>query len=139
MAVSAGFIEFIKDAFAPLGEITVRKMFGGGGVYCDGLFFAVLAEETVYLKTDVVTRAAFEGAGLEPFTFEMKSGDMTVTSYYAAPEGMFDDEDDLRRWTTLALDAARRAAKLKPAPARKAAKKAARKTAKKTAKKKRAR
>lgn len=127
MAVSAGFIDFVKDAFTPFGEITVRKMFGGGGVYCDGMFFAVLDEETVYLKTDAVTRAAFEGAGLEAFSFETKNGDIALTSYFAAPEGMFDDEDELRRWTTLALDAARRAVKLKPAPARKAAKKVAKK------------
>ncbi len=114
MAVSSSFLEFVKETFAVFGEISVRKMFGGAGVYCDGLFFAVLDDETVYLKTDEVTRREFENAGLERFSFETKDGTVTSTSYFAAPEGMFDDEDELRRWTTLALDAARRKAKLKP-------------------------
>ena len=123
MAVSSSFLDFAKETFAVFGEISIRRMFGGAGAYCDGLFFAVLDDETVYLKTDEVTRGEFESAGLEPFSFEMKDGAVTSTSYFAAPEGMFDDEDELRRWTTLALDAARRKAKLKPKK-KKAAKKA---------------
>lgn len=114
MPVSPSFIDFAKETFAPFGEVSVRKMFGGAGVYCDGLFFALIADDAVYLKVDDVTRSDFEQAGLEPFIFEMKNGAKGAMNYHAAPEGMYDDEDELRRWATLALDAARRAAKLKP-------------------------
>lgn len=120
MAVSPSFLDFVREAFSVFGEISIRKMFGGAGAYCDGLFFAVIDGETIYLKTDEVTRSAFESAGLEAFSFETKDGALALTSYFAAPEGMFDEEDELRRWTTLALDAARRKAKLKK---KKAAKK----------------
>lgn len=128
MAISASSIDHAKDLFAPFGEIRVRKMFGGAGVYCDDLFFAIMDGETIYLKVDDETRVEFEARGLEPFIFEMKDGTSGAMSYYNAPEDVYDDEDELRRWTTLALDAAARAAKFKKKPAKKnAAKKAAKK------------
>ncbi|MEX0644349.1 MAG: TfoX/Sxy family protein [Parvularculaceae bacterium] len=140
MAISASFLNLTKETFASFGTIEIRRMFGGAGVYCDTLFFAILDEDVVYFKVDDVTRGAFERAGLAPFQFEMKDGSMASMSYYNAPESIFDDADDLREWTTLALDAARRARKLKPkrkatknglakpAPAKKKAAKAAKKT-----------
>lgn len=127
MAISASFLEFAKETFAPFGEITIRRMFGGAGMYCDDLYFAIADDDVVYFKVDDVSRGEFESAGLSPFQFEMKDGSMASMSYYNAPEVIFDDEDELKRWTTLALDAARRAKKLKPK------KKAAKKTAVKKA------
>lgn len=114
MAPSASYIDFIKELMAPFGRITVRKMFGGAGVYCDDLFFAIIGEDTLWLKVDDETRAAFEAAGLEPFVYEMKDGRTGTMSYYSVPDEIFDDEDERRRWVTLALDAAARAAKAKP-------------------------
>lgn len=107
MALSASRLEFLKDLFSPFGEIAIRKMFGGAGVYCDGVIFAIEADDAVWFKVDDVTRAEFEAEGLEPFTIEMngKTGSM---SYYNAPEDIYDDEDELRRWTLLALGAAAR-------------------------------
>ena len=70
----------------------------------------------MYLKADETTRPAFEAAGLSPFTFEMKDGSTATMAYYAAPEAIYDDEDERTRWTGLALDAAQRAKK--PAKAR---------------------
>jgi DNA transformation protein len=122
MAISASFLEFAKETFAPFGEIAVRRMFGGAGMYCDDLYFAIADDDVIYFKVDDVTRAQFERAGLEPFQFEMRDGSMASMSYYNAPEAIFDDEDELKRWTTLALDAARRAKKLKPKPKKKVAK-----------------
>ncbi|MDZ7628794.1 MAG: TfoX/Sxy family protein [Parvularculaceae bacterium] len=113
MAVSATFIEQAKDLFHPFGAIRVKKMFGGAGVYCDDLFFAILDDGAVYFKVDDETRKEFERRGLSQFSFEMKDGASATMSYYTAPEEIFDDEDELRHWTTLALDAARRAAKFK--------------------------
>ncbi len=118
MAVSQSSIDEAKDLFRSFGEIRVRKMFGGAGVYCDDLFFAIMDDGAIYFKADEETRALFEGRGLAPFTFEMKDGASASMSYYAAPEDIFDDEDERRHWTTLALDAARRAAKFKKKAAR---------------------
>lgn len=121
MAVSASFLAFASDLLAPFGDISIRKMFGGAGVYCDGLFFALLDDEAIWLKVDDETRPAFERAGLQPFKFEMKDGSMASMSYYGAPGEFYDDADETGRWTALALDAARRAANSKKKPANKAA------------------
>jgi len=110
MAVSDAFIEDAKALFAPFGAIRVRRMFGAAGVYCDDSFFAVLDDGVIYLKADAETRSDFEARGLLPFTFEGKDGAPVSMAYYAAPEEIFDDDDELRAWTLRALEAARRAA-----------------------------
>ena len=119
MPVSASYSEFIKDLFSPFGEITIRKMFGGAGVYCDGAFFAIIGDDDLWLKVDDVSRAEFEAAGLAPFEVEM-NGKVGTMSYYNAPEEIFDDNDALRHWAGLALAAAARNKKL---PKKKTAKK----------------
>lgn len=119
MAVSASFMEQARELFAPFGDIRIKKMFGGAGLYCDDLFFAIMDDGAIWFKVDDETRPAFEARGLSAFTFEMKDGSSATMSYYNAPEEIFDEEDELRHWTTLALDAARRAAKFKKKPAQK--------------------
>lgn len=123
MATSSSHLDYLKDLFAPFGDITIRKMFGGAGIYCDGTIFAITGDEGVWFKVDDVTRAQFEEAGLEPFKVEFDNGKSGTMSYYNAPEDIYDDNDELTRWTELALGAARRAKK----PAKKTAKKKSRK------------
>lgn len=117
MPPTASYLDYLKDLFSPFGVITIRKMFGGAGIYCDGAIFAITGDEGVWLKVDDVTRAEFEEAGLKPFEVEM-NGKTGTMSYYNAPEDIYDDEDALRHWTGLALAASARAqkpAKKKPA------------------------
>ncbi len=128
MAPSASYLDYVKDLFSPFGEITIRKMFGGAGVYCDGAFFAIIDDDDIWLKVDDVSRGEFEAARLKPFEVEM-NGKVGTMSYYNAPEEIFDDNDALRHWTGLALAAAAR--NKKPAE-KKAAKKAASKRSKPT-------
>jgi len=110
MPPTASYLDYLKDLFSPFGVITIRKMFGGAGIYCDGAIFAITGDEGVWLKVDDVTRAEFEAAGLKPFEVEM-NGKTGTMSYYNAPEDIYDDEDALRHWTGLALDTAARAKK----------------------------
>ncbi|WP_428408126.1 TfoX/Sxy family protein [Hyphococcus sp.] len=117
MAPSASFLDYVKDLFSPFGEISVRKMFGGAGIYCDGAIFAISGDDDVWFKVDDVTRAEFEAAGLRPFEVEM-NGKTGTMSYYNAPEEIYDDNDALRHWTSLALAASARGKK----PAKKSAK-----------------
>ena len=124
MPPSASYLDYLKDLFSPFGVITIRKMFGGAGVYCDGAIFAITGDEGVWLKVDDVTRAEFEEAGLAPFEIEM-NGKMGTMSYYNAPEEIYDDNDALTRWTELALGASARAKKPKKRKTRKKAKKKA--------------
>lgn len=117
MAPSASHLDHLKDLFSPFGVITIRKMFGGAGIYCDGQIFAIADDDDVWLKVDDVSRAEFEAEGLKPFEVEMQ-GKKGTMSYYKPPDDIYDDEDALRHWTVLALAAAARSKK----PAKKKAK-----------------
>ncbi len=113
MPPSSSYLEYLKDLFSPFGVITIRKMFGGAGIYCDGAIFAITGDEGVWLKVDDVTRPEFEAAGLTPFIVDFNNGKTGQMSYYNAPEEIFDDNDCLQHWTVLALGAAARAKKPK--------------------------
>lgn len=115
MALGRDFLVFAQERLAVLGTIRIKMMFGGAGVYCDELFFALLDDGQLYLKADDDNRAAFEKASLKQFMFQQKDGRAVGMSYYAAPETVFDDEDEMCLWAGLALGAARRAAVKKPA------------------------
>ncbi|MEO1243642.1 MAG: TfoX/Sxy family protein [Pseudomonadota bacterium] len=111
MAPSISYLDYLKDLFSPFGAITIRKMFGGAGIYCDGAIFAITGDEGVWFKVDDVNRVEFEAAGLTPFTVEFNNGKIGQMSYYRAPDEIFDDADSLHHWTALALGAASRAKK----------------------------
>lgn len=123
MPPSASYLDYVEDLFSSFGEITIRKMFGGAGVYCDGAIFALIAEDELWFKVDDVTRAEFEAAGLKPFEVEM-NGKVGTMSYYNVPEDIFDDNDELKHWTFMALAASVPAKK----PAKKKSKTSTRKT-----------
>ena len=99
----------LEDLFRPVGAVTIKRMFGGSGIYADGMMFALDAYNEVYLKTDAENLPLFEAANLRPFVFESKRGTMT-TSYRLLPEEAHEDEQVLKHWCKLAIEAARRAA-----------------------------
>ncbi|MDQ8036072.1 MAG: TfoX/Sxy family protein [Pedobacter sp.] len=110
MAVSVEYAEYLRDLLRPLGAIRLRRMFGGYGIYADDLFFAVVLDEQLYIKVDAQTRPEFEDADLEEWVYE-KDGKPVHMNYFRPPEDIHDDEDSLRHWGRLALDAALRAKK----------------------------
>lgn len=115
MAVSQALIDTLAETLRPLGHITVRKMFGGAALYCDGQVFALIADDVLHLKVDAETRPAFEAEGCGPFTYATKDGVHELGSYHRAPDRLLDDDDDLRRWVRDAIAVGRRAAQAKPA------------------------
>jgi DNA transformation protein and related proteins len=114
MTASDGFVEFLKDLLGPLGPITVRRMFGGAGIFRDGVMFALIVDDTLYFKADDSNRRDFEAEGLAPFSYETKNGRNTIMSYWRCPDRLFDDPDEMAAWAGKALTAARTAA-AKPA------------------------
>jgi DNA transformation protein len=117
-AMAGDFIDHMSDLLAPLGTLRGRRMFGGYGLYCDGLFFALIANDVLYLKADDRNRPAFEAAGQRPFKpFDDKP---STLSYYPVPEEDFEDGDALLTWARGALDAALRAKATAKPPRRKA-------------------
>lgn len=108
MPVSAQFKVFVAELFEPFGHVSVRAMFGGAGIFLDGIMFGLVADERIYLKVDDESRKAFEAAGSEPFVFEMKSGEVVAMSYLELPADAYDDPGALREWVRRAYDVALR-------------------------------
>jgi DNA transformation protein len=104
--------EGLKALFEPFGPVTVRRMFGGAGVYAEGLCFAIEADGDVYIKADALSQAVFSAARSAPFTYVM-NGKPKSMSYWRLPEIAHDEADELRRWAGMGLEAARRAAEAK--------------------------
>ena len=110
MVASDDFADFLRDQLAPLGRISVRRMFGKTGVFCDELMFGMVTDNMLYLRVDDDNRAAFkEAASFPPLNYERK--DRTIDlSFWRAPERLFDEPDELVTWARAALAAARRVA-----------------------------
>ena len=104
------FVAHVVEQLRPFGPVTVRSMFGGWGIYRDGVFFALVADDTLYFKSDDENRAQFERASPGPFTFR-KKGETVVTHYFAVPEDAFEDPQVMARWARLGYAAALRAAR----------------------------
>src|SRR5262249_45484103 len=115
MVASYSFAEFLRDQLAPLGRITMRRMFGKTGVFCDGFMLGMVTDNTLYFRVDDDNRAAFkEAETFPPLNYE-KKGDTIDLSFWRAPERLFDEPDELAVWARAALAAARRvAAKREP-------------------------
>jgi DNA transformation protein and related proteins len=96
-------------------SIRARAMFGGVGIYAGELFFALIADDTLYFKVDEVTRPEFERRGLEPFRPYGEQGE--VMSYYRVSEDLLEDAEELRGWVAQAVEVARRARR-RPSPRR---------------------
>jgi DNA transformation protein and related proteins len=122
MVASDSFAEFLREQLAPLGRITARRMFGKTGVFCDGLMFAMVTEDTLYLRVDDHNRAAFREAEAYPPLNYGKKGRTIDLSFWRVPERLLDESDEFVAWARLALAAARRvAAKREPAAPRRSA------------------
>lgn len=101
--------DFLIDLFAPFARVTVKRMFSGHAVYRDGVVFALAIRAGLFLKCDAETEPLFVAAGLEPFAYPTARGTTTISSYRRLPDACLDDEDELRRWSAIAWQAALRA------------------------------
>ena len=104
----------IVELFSVFGPVTVRRMFGGAGIYADDTMFGLIADGAIYLKTGESNAAMFEREQLAPFTFSKRTGERVVTSYRRMPDRLYDDPDELAVWARAALGAA-----LQPKPRKK--------------------
>jgi DNA transformation protein len=110
MVASESFAEFLSEQLASLGRISMRRMFGKTGVFCDGLMLGMVRDNTLYFRVDDHNRVAFkEAESFAPLNYE-KQGSSIDLSFWRAPERLLDDPDEFVEWARLALAAARRVA-----------------------------
>ncbi len=102
MKEEPGYLKHIMDRLSPLGEISSKYMFGGWGVFTEGLMFAVFAGDSLYFKVDDSNRQMYEKAGSTPFPHGI--------SYWEVPEEVAEDDEKLRKWAQISIDIARRKA-----------------------------
>lgn len=113
MAVSPEFTAYLEELFEPLPGVSFRRMFGGLGVYADGVMFGLVAYERLYFKVDDESTPTFEAAGAEPFVYTGKGKPIRM-SYWGVPDEALDDPEAFEGWARLGMAAARRAAASKP-------------------------
>jgi DNA transformation protein len=110
MVASESFAEFLSEQLAPLGRVTMRRMFGKTGVFCGGVMLGMVTENTLYFRVDERNREAFgEAASAPPLNYR-KKGSTIDLSFWRVPERLFDEPDELLVWAREALAAARRVA-----------------------------
>jgi DNA transformation protein len=108
MAVSAQFQQFALDQLSAISPVRARRMFGGVGFYSGELFFALAAEDTLYIKVDAATRPAFEREGMKPFQ-PFGPDYPPMNGYFELPARLYEDEEELARWVRAAIAVAARA------------------------------
>ena len=113
MVASETYAEFLREQLAPLGRVTMRRMFGKTGVFCDGVMFGMVTENTLYFRVDDQNRATFKEAQSFPPLNYAKKGRTIDLAFWRVPERLFDEPDELITWAQAALAAAHRVAELR--------------------------
>ncbi len=112
MAVSDEFADYVVDQLSNWGEVSVRRMFGGAGLYRDGTMFGLIADDVAYLKVDDSNRDDFLRAGSAPFVPYPEKVKSTVMSYFEIPADVLEDPTALAQWAQRAWLVARKKKKM---------------------------
>ncbi|CAN7328305.1 TfoX/Sxy family protein [Variovorax paradoxus] len=123
------FVQSLHEVFERLGRIETRRMFGGHGVWHEGRMIALVAKDTLYLKSDAGSAEHFDKLNLPPFTY-VREGKAMPMSYRLAPADLFEDREEAALWGRRAYEASLRSGQ---PPKKKTARKAPVKKKKKAA------
>ena len=108
------FADYVVEIFEAFGTVRAKRMFGGHGIFHDGLMIGLIADDELYLKVDAQAVGKFEALGLGPFEYN-KNGKVMAMSYYRAPEELLEHQDMATEWARDAYEAALRSQKPKKA------------------------
>lgn len=117
------FHDYVKELFAGMGPVEIKRMFGGAGGYSGGLMFLLLADDTIHIKADDALKAELREEGSGPFVWEPQSGprkgEKVDLGYWRLPDAALDDPDLAAEWGRKALAIAKAKAKAKAPKAKK--------------------
>ncbi|QKC97245.1 TfoX/Sxy family protein [Mesorhizobium sp. NZP2298] len=104
--------ERIAELFAGLGPVSIRRLFGGKGIYFDGVIVAIVLRGELLLKADEQSAPEFEAEGCKQWTYTgSRHGKLVAMPYWSIPDSAFDDPDEMTVWARRAYEAGRRAGK----------------------------
>jgi DNA transformation protein len=106
MGASLEFIEYVRELFAPLGQLKENKFFGGFAFKSGSKQFAMIMDNTLYFCVSENTRPKYEAIGMAPFSYSTKRGIVKVKKYYSVPEDLFEDQEKLIAWASEAIQSA---------------------------------
>lgn len=104
--MSSEFLDYVLEQLEPLGGVSSRRMFGGAGLYRDGLIFGLVSGDAVYFKTDETNLADYQAAGAE--RFDPMPERPAKFSYFSVPIEVLEQPDELAAWARKALAASAR-------------------------------
>lgn len=99
--------DFLEDLFAGFGEIRLKRMFSGHGIYAGEYCIALAINPGLCMRVDAESRPEFEALGAAPFTYTKKTGAVTVNAWWRLPDEIVDDPDEITRLARLSLRTAR--------------------------------
>lgn len=107
MPVSASYREYVADQLSALGQVTIKRMFGGAGLYFEGRMFGLLDDDTVYFRVDDETRSEFIARGMGAFHPVRSDPKKVSLNYYQVPAEVLEDSEQLVAWAERAVKASR--------------------------------
>jgi len=118
MGETATVLAFAVDLLSGMGPVEARRMFGGAGLYADGVMFGLIDDDVIYLKVDEALKADLAGAGARSWIYTERKGPKAgipqETSYWSLPESALDDPEEACAWGRRSLTAARAIKAAKP-------------------------
>jgi len=117
MTQDSEFADYVVEITQSIGPVYAKRMFGGHGIFLEGLMFGLIADKTLYLKADEKSESEFTNLGLEAFSYNKNDKEMKL-SYFQAPEEALEDLDEMNIWANKAYSAALRAALKKKKPSK---------------------
>jgi len=104
------YSQYVLEQLAGLGQVTSLRMFGGVGLYFDGLFFGLIADDVLYFKVDDTNRADYQARGMRQFRPYADRPDVSM-SYYEVPADALENDEELIVWARKSIAVALAAAK----------------------------
>lgn len=108
MAVSEEYLKYVTNQLSEFGEVEIKRMFGGIGLFHQGLMFGKIGGDTFRLKVDEFNQKDYEDHGMKPFHSEKKKKGMP---YWEVPADVLDDKNILKTWAIKSYETALRAKK----------------------------
>ena len=106
MTASAEYTEYVLELLEPIGPVQTGLFFGGVGISCNSEQFAMIMGNSLYFAVDEDTRRKYEQAGMQPFSYMTKKGRVQVRKYFALPEDVLTDPEQLRLWAKESMQVA---------------------------------